>query len=231
MRWNDNRHVMFATLACHVLSWHVGMGGFWLGHLAISDDESFAGTFSRRHRWVFVGPCHLCVHGPPAFTLWFRVSHTHTHPPHRNTHCKHTNTHTHTYSHRHTHTHTHTHPHTHTYTHIYIYIFIIYTYIQTGRQTDRQTDKGRHTYRHAYIHRYIHTDTDPPPSLSLSCLSHPSFSFLWLLIGSYWEKLTCRVIRSCILFPSGNRSNCRPVGQNAVGAPGDTWGMGVWLER
>ena len=58
------------------MSWHVGMGGFWLGHLAISDDESFAGTFSRRHRWVFVGPCHLCVHGPPAFTLWFRVSHT-----------------------------------------------------------------------------------------------------------------------------------------------------------
>ena len=45
------------------MSWHVGMGGFWLGHLAISD----AGTFSRRHRWVFVGPCHLCVHGPPAF--------------------------------------------------------------------------------------------------------------------------------------------------------------------
>jgi len=39
------------------------LGGFWLGHLAISD----AGTFSRLHRWVFVGPCHLCVHGPPAF--------------------------------------------------------------------------------------------------------------------------------------------------------------------
>ena len=50
-------------MSCHVMSWHVGMGGFWLGHLAISD----AGTFSRRHRWVFVGPCHLCVHGPPAF--------------------------------------------------------------------------------------------------------------------------------------------------------------------
>ena len=74
MKWYMSCHVV--TLACRVLSWHVGMGGFWLGHLAISDDESFAGTFSRRHRWVFVGPCHLCVHGPPAFTLWFRVSHT-----------------------------------------------------------------------------------------------------------------------------------------------------------
>ena len=74
MKWYMSCHVV--TLACRVLSWHVGMDGFWLGHLPISDDESFAGTFSRRHRWVFVGPCHLCVHGPPAFTLWFRVSHT-----------------------------------------------------------------------------------------------------------------------------------------------------------
>ena len=46
------------------------------GTLSEIRDESFAGTFSRRHRWVFVGPSHLCVHGPPAFTLWFRVSHT-----------------------------------------------------------------------------------------------------------------------------------------------------------
>ena len=53
----------YISMSCHVMSCHVGLGGFWLGHLAISD----AGTFSRRHRWVFVGPCHLCVHGPPAF--------------------------------------------------------------------------------------------------------------------------------------------------------------------
>ena len=25
-----------------------------------------AGTFSRQHGWVFVGPCHPCAHGPPA---------------------------------------------------------------------------------------------------------------------------------------------------------------------
>ena len=50
----------YISMSCHGMSaWVV----FWLGHLAISD----AGTFSRRHRWVFVGPCHLCVHGPLAF--------------------------------------------------------------------------------------------------------------------------------------------------------------------
>ena len=95
------------------MSWHVGMGGFWLGHLAISDDESFAGTFSRRHRWVFVGPCHLCVHGPPAFTLWFRVSHTHTY--------------IYTYIHAYIHTYIYAWVYLHThYTHLYIYI---HTYI------------------------------------------------------------------------------------------------------
>ena len=60
-------------MSCHVMSaWVV----FWLGHLAISD----AGTFSRRHRWVFVGPCHLCVHGPPAFPFDSGFL-THTHTP------------------------------------------------------------------------------------------------------------------------------------------------------
>ena len=66
VKWDEMITVMsccYISMSCHVMSWHVGMGGFWLGHLAISD----AGTFSRRHRWVFVGPCHLCVHGPPAF--------------------------------------------------------------------------------------------------------------------------------------------------------------------
>ena len=66
VKWDEMITVMsccYISMSCHVMSWHVGLGGFWLGHLAISD----AGTFSRRHRWVFVGPCHLCVHGPPAF--------------------------------------------------------------------------------------------------------------------------------------------------------------------
>ena len=34
----------------------------------MSENPENAGTFARRHRCVFVGPCHLCVHGPPAET-------------------------------------------------------------------------------------------------------------------------------------------------------------------
>ena len=68
----------YISMSCHVMSWHVGMGGFWLGHLAISDE----GTISRRHRWVFVGPCHLCVHGPPAFPFDSGfLTHTHSKLP------------------------------------------------------------------------------------------------------------------------------------------------------
>ena len=33
------------TLACRVMSWHVGMGGFWLSHLAISDNGSLQVRF------------------------------------------------------------------------------------------------------------------------------------------------------------------------------------------
>ena len=74
MKWYMSCHAI--TLACHVmlawvvLAWPPCHVWQW----------EFAGTFSRRHRWVFVGPCHLCVHGLPAFTLWFRVSHTHSKP-------------------------------------------------------------------------------------------------------------------------------------------------------
>ena len=68
----------YVSMSCPVMACRHGWG-FWLGHLAISDDESFAGTFSRRHRWVFVGPCHLCVHGPLLlpFDSGF-PTHTHT---------------------------------------------------------------------------------------------------------------------------------------------------------
>ena len=33
------------TLACRVMSWHVGVGGFWLGHLAISDNGNLQVRF------------------------------------------------------------------------------------------------------------------------------------------------------------------------------------------
>ena len=39
--------------------------GSWLGR-SPSRKWKIAGTFSRHHGWVFVGPCHPCAHGPPA---------------------------------------------------------------------------------------------------------------------------------------------------------------------
>ena len=48
MRWNDTCHVLSChviTLACRVMSWHVGVGGFWLGHLAISDNGNLQVRF------------------------------------------------------------------------------------------------------------------------------------------------------------------------------------------
>ena len=46
----------FKKTTCRFLAWPV----------AISEIGKIAGTFSRHHGWVFVGPCHPCAHGPPA---------------------------------------------------------------------------------------------------------------------------------------------------------------------
>ena len=43
MKWYMSCHVI--TLACRVMSWHVGVGGFWLGHLAISDNGNLQVRF------------------------------------------------------------------------------------------------------------------------------------------------------------------------------------------
>ena len=107
------------------MSWHVGMGGFWLGHLAISD----AGTFSRRHRWVFVGPCHLCVHGPPAFPFDSGfLTHTRFYTQTLFTHRRflHTDTFD-TQTHLHTEAFTHKHFYTNTFTHKHFYTQTLYT--------------------------------------------------------------------------------------------------------
>ena len=62
---------------------------------SLYNSSNFAGMFTRRLGWVFVGPCHPSVHGPPAllfswkdreFTLRNRAWHTHTHLYDR---CKH----------------------------------------------------------------------------------------------------------------------------------------------
>ena len=43
MKWYMSCYVI--TLACRVMSWHVGVGGFWLGHLAISDNGNLQVRF------------------------------------------------------------------------------------------------------------------------------------------------------------------------------------------
>ena len=53
--------------------------GSWLSRLPLTINWKIAGTFARRHRWVFVGPCHLCVHGPPAFRSFASAQMLHTH--------------------------------------------------------------------------------------------------------------------------------------------------------
>ena len=58
--------------------------GSWLGRSPFRKMEKYAGTFSRHHGWVFVGPCHPCAHGPPAKNWMLEVLHlfrcfTHTH--------------------------------------------------------------------------------------------------------------------------------------------------------
>ena len=81
VKWDEMIHVMscyYVSVSCHVMACRRGWFLVWPPcHIW---QWEFAGTFSRWHRWAFVGPCHLCVHGPPAYTLWFRVSHTHTLP-------------------------------------------------------------------------------------------------------------------------------------------------------
>ena len=52
--------------------------GSWLGRLPLTINWKIAGTLARRHRWVFIGPCHLCVHRPPAEVLHLFRCYTHT---------------------------------------------------------------------------------------------------------------------------------------------------------
>ena len=68
-------------LSCYyviMLSCHVGMGGLWFSHLAMSE-----GWSSQVRLQLSSLASSLAVHQwwegwPPAYTLWFRVSHTHT---------------------------------------------------------------------------------------------------------------------------------------------------------
>ena len=48
---------------------------------SLYNSSNFAGTFSRLLGWVFVGPCHPSVHGPPAdvLKLFGTECDTHTH--------------------------------------------------------------------------------------------------------------------------------------------------------
>ena len=90
-----------------------------------------------------------------------------------------------------------------------------------------------HTHIHTiFTHYCIHSFHAPPFDihllhtpilhhlLSLSCISHPIFTFLLLLIGPHWKKLTCGVIRSfnllfedvSISFQFSSSSNCNAIG-------------------
>ena len=62
VKWDEMIHVMSCvSMSCHVMACRRGWFLAWPPcHIW---QWEFAGTFSRRHRWVFVGPCHLCVHG------------------------------------------------------------------------------------------------------------------------------------------------------------------------
>ena len=68
------------TLACRVMSWHVGVGGFWFGHLAISDNgnlqvrfhDDIDGPSLARAIYASTGP--LLIPFDSGFP-------THTHPP------------------------------------------------------------------------------------------------------------------------------------------------------
>ena len=64
VKWDEMIHVMscsYVSMSCHVMACRRGWFLAWPPcHIW---QWEFAGTFSRRHRWVFLGPCHLCVHG------------------------------------------------------------------------------------------------------------------------------------------------------------------------
>ena len=108
-------------------------------------------------------------------------------------------------------TYTHAHTHIHTLCHARFY----HTHIHT-------------IFTHYCIHSFhapsfdIHLLHTPilHHLLSLSCISHPIFTFLLLLIGPHWKKLTCGVIRSfnllfedvSISFQFSSSSNCNAIG-------------------
>ena len=61
------------------MAWHVGMGGFWLGHLAMSHDGSFAEV--RFHDDIDGSSLARAIYastGPLLFPLIQGFSHTHT---------------------------------------------------------------------------------------------------------------------------------------------------------
>ena len=89
-----------------------------------------------------------------------------------------------TYIHTYIHTYTHTYIHTYTQTCIHMYIHACMhactcTYVRTS---------GR-TYVHTYLHTYFLDTHFPMQYLYTESLSHPSFTFLWLLNG---KKLLLR---------------------------------------
>ena len=59
------------------MSWHVGMGGFWLGHLAISDGRNLQVRSHDNIDGSSLAPAIYASTGPLLFPLIQGVSHTH----------------------------------------------------------------------------------------------------------------------------------------------------------